>query len=261
MSATPCPSPQLALHALPGLPQVRRGDDLAQLTLRALDSAGLDLRDHDVLVFAQKVVSKAEGRCVALAEVRPSPRAVALAARVRKDARLVELILRESRRVVRARPDVLIVEHRLGFVMANAGVDQSNVAQAADGDMALLLPEEPDASAERLRQALQEHSGRTLGVLINDSFGRPWRRGAVGVAIGCAGLAAWCDLRGRPDLFGRRLRVSETAPADELAAAASLLMGQADEGLPVVLVRGLGALGAPSTARALLRPAQQDLFR
>lgn len=255
----------LALHALAGLPPVRAGDDLAALTLAALDAQGLALRDGDVLVFAQKIVSKSEGRSVALAAVEPSPRAVELAAAVQKDARLVELILRESVRVVRHRVNVLIVEHRLGFVMANAGIDQSNVDHG-DGERALLLPADPDASAERLRAQLAARSGAAVGIVVNDSFGRPWRRGAVGVAIGCAGIASVRDLRGAPDLFGRRLRVTDVGVADEIASAASLLMGQADEGLPVVLVRGLspalvpgGSAGQP--ARTLVRAAQEDLFR
>lgn len=252
--------PTLELIALDGLPLVKAGDDLAALVGDALARAGLHLQDDDVLVFAQKVVSKAEGRCVDLRQVQPSTRALELAQRVQKDPRLVELILSESRRVVRAAPQVLIVEHRLGHVMANAGVDQSNVA-GADAGEALLLPSDPDASALRLRESLMAQAQCTrLGVVINDSFGRPWRRGATGVAIGCAGLAAWRDLRGQADLFGRRLRVSEVAPADEVAAAASLLMGQADEGLPVVRVRGLCLSGESLPARALVRPAEENLF-
>jgi len=255
----PTAAPRVELHAVPGLPRIGAGDDLVRLTLAGIDAAGIGLRGGDVLVFAQKVVSKTEGRRVDLATVTPSPRAIEVAARVRKDARVVELILSESTRIVREAPDVLIVEHRLGFVMANAGIDQSNVA--ADGDCALLLPLDPDASAARLRAQVRQAAGVDVAVLINDSFGRPWRCGAVGVALGCAGLAALRDLRGRPDLFGRTLRVTEVAQADEIASAASMLMGQADEGLPVVVVRGLPARGDPAPARVLVRPAQQDLFR
>lgn len=252
--------PSIELIAVCGLPLIEPGADLAALVIDNLAKAHVALREHDVLVFAQKVVSKAEGRCVDLTQVVPSPRAHAVAQQVGKDARLVEVILSESRQVVRQRPDVLIVEHRLGYVMANAGVDQSNVADAAAGDRALLLPEDPDASAERLRAALMQRAACQLAVVINDSFGRPWRRGATGVAIGCAGLAAWRDLRGQADLFGRRLRVTEVATADEVAAAASLLMGQANEGIPVVLVRGMTLDAPPLPARSLVRPAAENLF-
>jgi coenzyme F420-0:L-glutamate ligase/coenzyme F420-1:gamma-L-glutamate ligase len=212
-------------------------------------------------VVAQKIVSKAEDRSVDLATVVPSPRAVALGAEIGKDPRLVEVLLRESVRVVRSRPNLLIVEHRLGFVMANAGVDQSNVAPQDGVHRVLLLPRDPDASAEALRARLAERFGVPLAVIINDSFGRAWRRGTVGVAIGAAGLPALVDLRGRPDLFGRILEVSIIGFADEIAAAASLLMGQADEARPVVLVRGLDWTGPATAGREMLRPAAEDLFR
>lgn len=261
---------ELRLIALPGFPRVGSGDDLAALTAAALQRAALRLQRDDVVVFAQKVISKAEGRRVDLAQVVPGERALELARTVQKDARLVELILRESRRVVRTAKDVLIVEHRRGFVMANAGIDQSNVADPASGEYALLLPEDPDASAARLRTRLGALTGCEPGVLISDSFGRPWRLGTVGVALGCAGIPATLDLRGQADLFGRALRVTVVGHADEIAAAASLVMGQADEARPVILVRGLGELngtGGPSAhtpaqpAAALIRPAEQDLFR
>jgi coenzyme F420-0:L-glutamate ligase/coenzyme F420-1:gamma-L-glutamate ligase len=251
------PTDALALHALPGIPLVQQGDDLAGLIEAGLARAGLALADGDVLVLAQKIVSKAEGRLVDLAAVTPSPRAVELGREIGKDPRLVELILGESVRVVRTRPGLLIVEHRLGFVMANAGVDQSNVGSGR----ALLLPRDPDASAEALRARLAGRSGARIGVVINDSFGRAWRRGTVGVAIGAAGLPALVDLRGRPDLFGRVLEVSIIGLADEIAAAASLLMGQADEARPAVLLRGLAWDGAALGAAELVRPAAEDLFR
>jgi coenzyme F420-0:L-glutamate ligase/coenzyme F420-1:gamma-L-glutamate ligase len=204
-----------------------------------------------VLAVAQKIVSKAEGRSIALASVEPSAAARELAEQTGKDARLVELILSESERVVRARPNLIIVKHRLGFVMANAGIDQSNIG--ADGH-ALLLPRDPDGSAAALAARLG------LPVVITDSFGRAWRRGTVGVAIGAAGLPALRDLRGQPDLFGRTLMVSITGFADEIAAAAGLVMGQGAEGQPAVLVRGLSWSGAANPASELLRPAQEDLF-
>jgi coenzyme F420-0:L-glutamate ligase/coenzyme F420-1:gamma-L-glutamate ligase len=252
---------ELRVIALPDFPQVAHGDDLALLSTQALARAGLQLRADDVLVFAQKIISKAEGRRVNLADVLPSTRALELASTTGKDPRLVELVLRESRRVVRLAPDVLIVEHRLGLIMANAGIDQSNVADPASGEYALLLPEDPDASAARLRQRFSTLTGCEPGVLISDSFGRPWRLGTVGVAIGCAGIASTLDLRGQADLFGRPLRVTVVGHADEIASAASLLMGQAGEARPVILLRGLVASGRPQPAAALIRPHQQDLFR
>jgi len=243
------------LLAVPGIPMVKAGDDLASLIGERLIGE-LALRKGDVLVLAQKIVSKAEGRMVEIAAVKPSPRAIELAAAVQKDPRLVELILSESVRVVRSRPNVLIVEHRLGFVMANAGIDQSNVAPQDGIERALLLPKDPDASAEALRKKL----GATA-LLIIDSFGRPWRRGTTGVAIGAAGLPAMLDLRGDPDLFGRTLQVTISAFADEIAAAASLVMGQADEALPVIIVRGLSWKKPATNAAELVRPATEDLFR
>ena len=244
--------PSLQLFALPGLPMVQAGDDLAALLSAAMARAGLTPRSGDVLAIAQKIVSKTEGRSIALASVQPSAAAHELAQQTGKDARLVELILSESERVVRARPNLIIVKHRLGFVMANAGIDQSNVGE--DGQ-ALLLPRDPDASAAALAARLG------LPVVITDSFGRAWRRGTVGVAIGAAGLPALQDLRGRPDLFGRTLMVSITGFADEIAAAAGLVMGQGAEGIPAVLLRGLAWSGAVNPAAELLRPAQEDLFQ
>jgi coenzyme F420-0:L-glutamate ligase/coenzyme F420-1:gamma-L-glutamate ligase len=252
---------KLEVIAVPGLPMVQAGDDLAALLDQALAAAGLELRDRDVVVFAQKVISKSEGRSVDLATVIPSQRASDIAARVRKDPRLVELVLRESKRIVREAPDVLIVEHRLGLIMANAGIDQSNVADPAGGERALLLPVDPDASAERLRRELGGRYGRQIAVIINDSFGRPWRLGTVGVALGCAGLPALLDLRGTPDLFGRILRVTVIAYADEIAATASLLMGQGREGRPVIIVRGLEASGASTPATSIVRLPRDDLFQ
>ena len=249
------------IRALPGIPMVRAGDDLVSLIAEGIARAGIQPRDGDVLVVAQKIVSKVEGRSVDLATVVPSAEAVRVAESVQKDPRLVHLILGESVRVVRSRPNVLIVEHRLGFVMANAGIDQSNVANPDGPQMALLLPLDPDASAERLRAALSQRLGAKLAVIINDSFGRAWRRGTCGVAVGAAGLPSLMDLRGNPDLFGRTLQVSITGHADEVAAAASLVQGQGAEGQPVVLVRGLAWSGPDNNAHELVRPAAEDLFR
>jgi coenzyme F420-0:L-glutamate ligase / coenzyme F420-1:gamma-L-glutamate ligase len=251
----------LEVIALNGLPLIKAGDDLVELIASSLKRNGVEPRAQDVLVVAQKIVSKAEGRMVDLATIKPSAQAIALAADVDKDARLVEVILSESARVVRARRNVLIVEHRLGFIMANAGVDQSNVGPVDGVQRVLLLPEHPDCSAAALRNGLTEKTGIDLAVVINDSFGRAWRQGTAGVAIGVAGLPALIDLRGRPDLFGRTLEVSVIGFADEVAAAASLVMGQADEASPVVLVRGLRWSAPESTAASLIRPSNEDLFR
>lgn len=247
----------LTLTALEGIPEVCAGDDLADLLRAALERTGLVPRDGDVLVIAQKIVSKSEGRRVALETVEPGERARALARLTGKDARLVELILRESVEVLRARRDVLIVEHRRGWIMANAGIDLSNVS--AEGTHALLLPEDPDATCARLRASLADLAD--LGVVINDSFGRAWRCGVTGTALGTAGLPGLVDLRGRRDRNGRALLTSEVAVADELAAAASLVMGQADEGHPAVLARGVPWPLRESNARELLRPRAMDLFR
>ena len=245
-------SAALSLTALPGLPMVRPGDDLAGLLAAGMARAGLTPQPGDVLAIAQKIVSKAEGRSVALESVTPSAAARRLALETEKDPRVVELILSESRRVVRARPNLIIVEHRLGFVMANAGIDQSNVGEEGH---ALLLPVDPDASAAALAARLG------LPVVITDSFGRAWRRGTVGVAIGVAGLPALLDLRGQPDLFGRELRVSITGFADEIAAAAGLIMGQGAEARPAVHLRGLDWSAPPNPAAELLRVGEEDLFR
>jgi coenzyme F420-0:L-glutamate ligase/coenzyme F420-1:gamma-L-glutamate ligase len=247
--------------AVPGIPLVRKDDDLVALISDGLARGGIAPRGGDVFVLAQKIVSKAEGRMVDLATVVPSAAAIELANKVQKDPRLVELILSESVRVVRARPNVLIMEHRLGFVMANAGLDQSNVASPDGPQQALLLPVDPDGSAEKLKTRLSQRFGVPLAVVINDSFGRAWRRGTCGVAIGAAGLPSLMDLRGSPDLFGRTLQVSVTGHADEIAAAASLVMGQGAEGQPVVVVRGLTWRGPDNGASELVRPAAEDMFR
>lgn len=263
MNSSPAnpPSPtttQLCLTALPGLPLIGPGDDLSRLILEALARAGLALSDGDVLVVAQKVVSKAEGRQVDLAQVQPSLRAQQLARETEKDPRLVEVILSESKEVLRTRPGLIVVEHRLGFICANAGVDHSNVE--GEGRV-LMLPLDPDASARRLRAVLEGASGAHLGVLIIDSHGRAWRTGTVGVAIGVAGFPALLDLRGQPDLFGELLLSTQVGLADEVAAAASALMGQADEGRPVIHLRGLPYPLREGSLAELLRPHQEDLFR
>jgi coenzyme F420-0:L-glutamate ligase/coenzyme F420-1:gamma-L-glutamate ligase len=251
---------QFTAIAVPNIPIVRPGDDLAGLILAGLRSADLRLADGDVLVIAQKVVSKAEGRIVSLDGVTPSERARQVAQAVKKDARAVEVVLSDANEIIRVHEGVLIVEQRRGFICANAGVDRSNV-MPEDGDRVTLLPEDPDASARRIRDRLRQATGADVAVIINDSHGRPWRIGTVGVAIGVAGLGAVDDLRGRPDLFGYRLQHTEVGTADQIASAASLLMGQADEGRPVILLRGVPFTRREGSAGELLRPKEQDLFR
>ena len=259
--------PQLCLTPLLNIPLIRHGDSLADIVVAALQANQLILQDGDVLVFAQKIVSKAEGRTVNLQQVQPSQAALDYAETTGKDPRLVELILRESRSVLRARPGLMVVEHRLGFVCANAGIDQSNVEASptvesnSQHDLVLLLPENPDRSAAELRETLRHVTGKSLGILIIDSHGRAWRNGTVGAAIGLAGLPGLEDLRGKPDLFGYHLRATQVGVADELAAAASLVMGQAAEGIPLVHVDGFPYPLRESGLAELIRPAEQDLFR
>jgi coenzyme F420-0:L-glutamate ligase/coenzyme F420-1:gamma-L-glutamate ligase len=242
--------------ALRGLPEIRAGDDLAALIRAALRESGLQLKSKDLLVVAQKIVSKAEGRLVRLADVAPSAEAQALALTVQKDPRFVELVLRESREVLRAVPNILITRHRCGWVMANAGIDRSNIPDAEDH--VLLLPEDCDASARRLRDALApEHPA----VIISDSFGRPWREGTVNVALGVAGYSAVLDLRGTIDRQGRTLQSTQIALADAVAAGAGLVMGESTEGIPVTLVRGLDFSWPLSDGQSIVRPSEGDLFR
>jgi coenzyme F420-0:L-glutamate ligase/coenzyme F420-1:gamma-L-glutamate ligase len=260
MSAGPTQAvASLEILALQGIPEVTPGDDLADLIASALESTGTVLQDEDVLVVTQKVVSKAEGRVVALASVQPSATAVEFATRWGKDPRQVELVLRESVEVVRMEAGLIIGRTRHGFVCANAGVDLSNVG---GGDVATLLPDDPDASARALREALGERSGARPAVVISDSFGRPWRNGIVNVAIGTAGIEALADLRGQPDAQGRERRSTVIAAADELASAADLAGGKVAQ-RPVVLIRGYAyePSGADDRgAQALVMPREQDLF-
>ena len=249
----------LHLIALSGVPIVREGDDLCDIVFAAVAHSGEQFRNGDVLVLAQKIVSKARGRYVDLRTITPSARAHELARTVEKDARLIELILRESTEVLRVRRDVIIVAHRLGFVMANAGIDFSNVDGDANACRALLLPEDPDAECNQIRRELNKMTGLDIGVVLNDSHGRAWRNGTVGVAIGASGVQALADMRGKPDLYGRAFRITQVGVADEIAAAASLLMGQSDEGLPAVVIRGLQT--GDGCAADLIRPRKIDLFR
>jgi coenzyme F420-0:L-glutamate ligase/coenzyme F420-1:gamma-L-glutamate ligase len=253
----------LTLTSLPGIPMIQPDDDLSAILIESLRQAEIQLQDGDVLVLAQKIVSKAEGRLVNLETIRPSPQALELAQQSAKDPRLAEVILRESNAILRVRPGTIIVEHRLGFICASAGVDHSNVETASGnaGDWVLLLPRDPDASARSIRNRLQDASGARIGVLIIDSHGRAWRLGTVGITIGIAGMPGLVDLRGKPDLFDFHLQITQVGAADELAAAASLVMGQAAEGIPAVHVRGFPYPLREASLNELLRPKGEDLFR
>jgi len=252
----------LKITLLPGLPIVKPGDDLADLIIQAIEHAQLELHDGDILVIAQKIISKSEDRFVDLNTITPSDRAFELADQTDKDARLIELVIQESKSIIRFRPGTIIVEHRLGFVCANAGIDHSNVSPDGESrEVVLLLPEDPDRSAAQIRRSLEEWCSNKIGVLVIDSHGRAWRMGTVGVAIGISGIPGIVDLRGDPDLFGRTLQVTQVGTADELAAAASLMMGQADEGTPVVHVRGFPYPLREGNMPELLRPEEEDLFR
>jgi coenzyme F420-0:L-glutamate ligase/coenzyme F420-1:gamma-L-glutamate ligase len=251
---------RVTITAIEGMPMVEPGDDLARLIAEALAAMGLSLEPGDVLVVAQKIVSKAEGRLVRLATVTPSAAAIALARETEKDPRLVELILRESTDVLRKKPGVLIVRQRLGLVGAQAGIDQSNV-EHGDDEKALLLPEDPDVSAARLRDRLRTLTGVAAGVIVSDSMNRPWRLGTIGGAIGAAGVRVLDDRRGQHDIYGRELKVTLINRADSIATAATLIMGETTERTPVALVRGFPAEETDQRARDAIRPLDEDMFR
>ena len=251
----------VTLTPLAGIPVVREGDDVARFVGDATERADIAPADFDVVVVTQKIVSKAEGRRVRLADVESSPRALELAASLDKDARMIEVVLGESNAVVAHGHGVLIAEHRSGHVMANAGVDRSNVGRPGDDEEVLLLPHDPDASAAALHRALEARFGCRLAVVVSDSAGRAWRHGVAGIAIGAAGLPSLVDLRGAPDLFDVPLKVTLAGFADQIASAANLVAGEAAEGVPAVHVRGLAWDAAPAPARALVRDRESDLFR
>lgn len=246
----------LRLFQIPGLPEIRTGENLAECIARAAGKARLRFEDGDILVVAQKIVSKAEGAVAELASVKPSPEAQALAGKLKKNARVVELVLQQSRRILRC-DRVLITETHHGFVCANAGIDHSNVPGE---DSVTLLPRDPDASAEKLASGLRAKTQKRIAVIISDTFGRPWRLGLTNVAIGSAGMRVLLDLRGTSDREGKPLAATVLAVADELAAAAGLLMGKS-EGTPVVLIRGYRYKPASERAASIIRPAAEDLFR
>jgi coenzyme F420-0:L-glutamate ligase/coenzyme F420-1:gamma-L-glutamate ligase len=248
--------PQISVIGLTGIPEIVAGDELSALMVKAIGEAGLDVHEGDVFVVAQKVVSKAEGRVVELDTVKPSAEAELWAQEFHKDARVVEVVLRESKRIVRQERGVMICETHHGFICANAGVDNSNIAPG----FVVLLPENPDASARRLQAALEEAFQVRLSVIISDTFGRPWREGLVNVALGVSGIAPLLDYRGQLDSFGQLLRVTMIAVADEIASASELVMGKND-GVPVAIVRGFNYEARQSSANELIRPREQDLFR
>jgi coenzyme F420-0:L-glutamate ligase/coenzyme F420-1:gamma-L-glutamate ligase len=251
----------LTFTALQQIPLIRQNDNLADIIINSLHNNRIELENDDMLVIAQKIVSKAEGRMVDLASVSPSQPAIDLSRQTEKDARLIELVLQESNEVLRTRQGVIIVEHKLGFVCANAGIDHSNVTEDTDKEWVLLLPQDPDLSSRKMREEIQSKTGKKIGILIIDSHGRAWRNGTVGFAIGVSGLPALEDLRGKPDLFGSELRITQVGVDDELAAAASLMMGQAAEGTPVVHVRGFPYPLRDGSLKELIRPKEQDMFR
>ena len=252
----------LTLTPLLNFPLIRQDDNLADILVKSLQETQIELQDNDIIVLAQKIVSKSEGRMVNLATVTPSQRAIELAQKADKDPRVMELMLQESNEVLRIRVGTIIVEHKLGFVCANAGIDHSNVMSGGDTeDYVLLLPEDPDRSARNIREKIKQTTGKTIGVMIIDSHGRAWRNGTVGICIGLSGLPAVVDERGWKDLFGYALKITIVGVADELAAAASLVMGQAAEGIPAVHVRGFPYPLGEGSLKDLIRPKEQDMFR
>ena len=252
----------LTLTPLLNFPLIRQDDNLADILVKSLQETQIELQDNDIIVLAQKIVSKSEGRMVNLATVTPSQHAIELAQKADKDPRVMELMLQESNEVLRIRVGTIIVEHKLGFVCANAGIDHSNVMSGGNTeDYVLLLPEDPDRSARNIREKIKQTTGKNIGVMIIDSHGRAWRNGTVGICIGLSGLPAIIDERGWKDLFGYTLKITVVGVADELAAAASLVMGQAAEGTPAVHVRGFPYPLGEGTLKELIRPKEQDMFR
>lgn len=253
----------LTLTSLQNIPLIRQDDNLADILVKSLLETNIELQNDDIIVIAQKIVSKSEGRMVNIATVTPSEQAIELAQKTEKDARVVELIIQESNEILRVRVGTIIVEHKLGFVCANAGIDHSNVADRGNkvDEYVLLLPEDPDQSARNIREQIKQKTGINIGVMIIDSHGRAWRNGTVGICIGLSGLPAIIDERGWKDLFGYTLKITVVGVADELAAAASLVMGQAAEGTPAVHVRGFPYPLGEGSLKEIIRPKDQDMFR
>lgn len=256
---------KLTLTTIADIPLIEPGDNLVEIILEGIQKANETLEDNDILIIAQKIISKAENRYVDLSSIKPSKQAENLATEVDKDPRYVELVLRESKNVVRKKPGILIVEHHLGLILANAGIDQSNIEHRNGNERALLLPVDPDRSAKKFRQEIQKRLNVDVAIIINDSIGRAWRNGTIGMAIGISGMAALDDRIGDQDIFGRELKATSAAVADEMAAAASLIMGQTTERTPVVLARGYQAIPEETEnlkgLKPLIREKSQDLFR
>ncbi|MEM2613419.1 MAG: coenzyme F420-0:L-glutamate ligase [Nitrososphaerota archaeon] len=248
---------KIEIIGVSGIPLIRPGDNLGEIIIEAVNRMGLTIEDHDIVLVTQIIVSKAEGRVYSLSEFIPSQDALKIAATTGKDPRHVEAILREAVRIVRMRGEVIITETRHGFICANSGVDLSNVGEG----MVALLPIDPDKSAEIIRKEIEALTGKHVAVIITDSHGRPFRRGAINVAVGCSGIEPIWDRRGEKDLYGRILRSKQICIADELASAAELVMGQADEGVPVAIIRGYRYKASEDGARRIIRPADEDLFR
>ena len=252
---------KIELIALEDIPLINQGDNLVEIILKALEKNKVSLNDGDILVIAQKIISKSEGRYAFLNEISPSKEAKDLANKTDKDPRLVQLILNESREVIRYKKGVIVVENNLGLIHANAGIDRSNLESDNENPRVLLLPVDPDKSATEIKMEVLKQTEIKIGVIINDSSGRAWRNGIVGIAIGSSGAEVLSDLRGESDLFGNTLEVTEVGIADEIASAASLLMGQGKEGLPVILVKGMKESSDMNNAKGLIRKASEDLFR
>lgn len=252
---------QITLTALPKIPMIQKGDDLVQIILKGLNRAKIEMKNGDVFVIAQKIVSKSEGRLIDLNDVTPSKKAKEIGKKMNKDPRLIELILSESKEVIRFTQEHLIVRHRLGFVIANAGLDQSNVnTDPLSNTKALLLPYNPDASCRKMREQILKRTEKKVGIIINDSHGRPFKKGVTGSAIGVAGIPVLRDMRGTHDLFQRKLATTLIASADELAAAGSILMGQADEGKPIIHVRGFPFKAKQVTIKEIFYNKKEELF-
>ena len=251
----------LSLNVIQNIPLIKPQDELVDIILHALSSSGYTLENNDIIAIAQKIISKSEGRLVDLATVEPSEKAIKLAQEINKDPRQVELILSESKEIIAYKPGVIIVEHHTGVILANAGIDHSNIAGADTQEMVSLLPEDSNKSAKRLKKEIETLCKKQIGIIITDSIGRPWRLGTTGVALGSAGIETIRDLRGDKDMFGRELLVSETADADSLASAACLLMGEGVDATPVVLIRGVDTVISDQDTRQLIRPKDEDMFR
>jgi len=262
-SNMPVTPKSMIYNAIPDFPMVQNGDDLAVMIITLCKTYNLSIEDGDIFVLAQKIVSKAEGRLVNYSSISPSIQALELEKITKKDPRFIELVLTQSKKVIRAKYNTLIVEHKKGFICANAGIDHSNLSDQGElaEDWVLLLPEDSDQSAKNIRDVMEKLINKKVGILIIDSHGRPWRNGTVGVTIGVSGLPALVDLRGQEDLAGFKLKVTTVGASDELAAGASLLMGQAAEKTPVIHVRGFPYPRREAFLQELIRPEEEDLFR